>query len=372
MMSNADMELPYDDAKEMLLVDDLDNKEFRRELLDVMYEEIPAPKNKEVKKKEVLMELWDAYNKDFEKIEGMTLIRGEKIPEGIYHLVSEVIVRHTDGTYLLMQRDSKKHFGGMWEATAGGSALQGEDALACAIRELREETGIESEELTEVGRVTGHDTLYIEFLCITDCEKDCVILQEGETSAYRWVSKDELISMKKDELVTERMQRFVGELKPSDITYVLGNNKFNYRVCAVIISDNKILAMHDERSPYYYLPGGRVQMGETAEHAVVREVEEELNITPRIIRPLWLNQGFFIEDVDHLNYHELCIYFLMDVSDTDLLQKGEKFTLRERHHTHIFEWLAFDRLEDEYFYPVFLKSEIYNLPETFTLRMENE
>ena len=60
-----------------------------------------------------------------------------------------------------------------------------------------------------------------------------------------------------------------------DITYVSNRKKFNYRVCAIIISNNKILAMHDERSPYFYLPGGRVQMGETAEHAVVREVEEE-------------------------------------------------------------------------------------------------
>ena len=40
-------------------------------------------------------------------------------------------------------------------------------------------------------------------------------LQEGETSAFRWTTKDELISMKKDELVTERMQRFVDELLPS-------------------------------------------------------------------------------------------------------------------------------------------------------------
>jgi len=64
------------------------------------------------------MEVWDAYNKEFEKIEGMTLIRGEAIPDGVYHLVSDVIVRHADGTYLLMQRDSRKHFGGMWEATA--------------------------------------------------------------------------------------------------------------------------------------------------------------------------------------------------------------------------------------------------------------
>lgn len=119
-----------------------------------------------------------------------------------------------------------------------------------------------------------------------------------------------------------------------DITYVSNRKKFNYRVCAIIISNNKILAMHDERSPYFYLPGGRVQMGETAEHAVVREVEEELNITPKIIRPLWLNQSFFTEDVDKLNYHEICIYYLMDISGTGLLEKGERFTLHEGHHIH--------------------------------------
>ena len=46
MMPNADTELPYDGAKEMLLVDDVDNKDFLRELLESMYEELPAPKKK--------------------------------------------------------------------------------------------------------------------------------------------------------------------------------------------------------------------------------------------------------------------------------------------------------------------------------------
>ena len=46
MMPNADMELPYDGAKEMLLVDDVDNKEFLTELLEAMYLELPAPKKK--------------------------------------------------------------------------------------------------------------------------------------------------------------------------------------------------------------------------------------------------------------------------------------------------------------------------------------
>lgn len=159
------------------------------------------------------MELWDAYDGDFNKIENMTLVRGESIPKGVFHLVCDVIVKHSDGTFLLMQRDFRKHYGGLWEATAGGSALQGEDAETCARRELREETGIAVDHLVEVGRVWKDQTIYTEFLCVTSCAKDSVTLQEGETVAYRWVSRDELIEMKEDELVTQRMQTFIEELQ---------------------------------------------------------------------------------------------------------------------------------------------------------------
>ena len=46
MMPDADRELPYEGAKEMLLVDNVDNREFLRDLLTVMYDELPAPKKK--------------------------------------------------------------------------------------------------------------------------------------------------------------------------------------------------------------------------------------------------------------------------------------------------------------------------------------
>ena len=157
-----------------------------------------------------------------------------------------------------------------------------------------------------------------------------------------------------------------------DISFMFENDKFNYRVCAVIIHEGKILAMHDDRSPYYYLPGGRVAIGETAEKAVVREVQEELGVTSKIVRPLWLNQAFFTEDVDNLHFHELCIYFLIDITDTDLLARGKQFSLNEGGRTHTFEWLEFERLKDEYFYPLFLKKEIFNLPSVFTLLTETE
>ena len=46
MMPEADKELPYEGAKEMLLVDNVENKEFLRDLLEAMYDELPAPKKK--------------------------------------------------------------------------------------------------------------------------------------------------------------------------------------------------------------------------------------------------------------------------------------------------------------------------------------
>lgn len=112
-----------------------------------------------------------------------------------------------------------------------------------------------------------------------------------------------------------------------DITFNTEQGRFNYRVCGMIIHEGKILAMHDQRSPYYYLPGGRVQLGETVEEAVLREIREELEIDAKIVRPLWFNQGFFTEDVTGEQFHEICIYFLMDISHTDLLSKGEQFVL---------------------------------------------
>jgi len=157
-----------------------------------------------------------------------------------------------------------------------------------------------------------------------------------------------------------------------DITFKTESGVFNCRACALILSGGKILAMRDGRSPYYYLPGGRVHVGETAEEAVIREVREELGVEAKIERALWLNQAFFTEDVSGDRYHELCVYFLMDISGTDLLSRGESFTGAETGRIHRFEWLAFERLKDEYFYPRFLQEDIFRLPDRFTLRTEWE
>lgn len=139
------------------------------------------------------MELWDLYTADGIRT-GKTMSRGEKIPAGYFHLVCDVLIRHADGDYLLMLRSQeKKIYPGRWESTCGGSALVGEDALACACRELKEETGIVCEELKQIGYTVQerNNAIHVSFLGITDCPKDSISLQPGETEGYRWVSQEE-------------------------------------------------------------------------------------------------------------------------------------------------------------------------------------
>lgn len=46
LMPDAELELPYEGAKEMIMVDEVENKEFLRDLFDSMYPELPSPKKK--------------------------------------------------------------------------------------------------------------------------------------------------------------------------------------------------------------------------------------------------------------------------------------------------------------------------------------
>ena len=49
LMPSAPLEIPYEGAKEMLLVEDIDNREFLNKLVNAMYDELPAPKPKKKK-----------------------------------------------------------------------------------------------------------------------------------------------------------------------------------------------------------------------------------------------------------------------------------------------------------------------------------
>lgn len=160
------------------------------------------------------IELWDAYHGDG-TLAGCDLIRGEKIPDGLRHMVAEVFVMHRDGSILLMQRDfAKPNYPGFWESGASGSVLKGESAIDGARRELSEETGIiAKEDLEDLYCVVTATTIYRGYLCVTAIPKEEIQLQEGETVAFRWVNEQKFREVfYSDQFVDglrERLREFV-------------------------------------------------------------------------------------------------------------------------------------------------------------------
>ena len=153
------------------------------------------------------MEIWDLYDEHGRKTgETWERSRARDIPEGRYHVVSDVLIRHRDGDFLLMLRDPNKDvYPGCLEASAGGSALSGETPEEAARREMLEETGLKSEKLELIGTVRrpqSHSVIY-SYLAVVRCEKDSVRLQPGETVGYRWVDTPTFMRMIREEPVLQ-------------------------------------------------------------------------------------------------------------------------------------------------------------------------
>lgn len=151
------------------------------------------------------MEIWDLYDEQENKTgETWERSRAYEIPEGRYHIVCDVLVRHQDGSFLLTLRDSQKEmYPGCWEASAGGSALAGETPEEGARREMLEETGLQPEklELISVTRKPETRSAVYAFIAMVDCLKDAVRLQEGETVDYQWIEPSAFLHLLREEPV---------------------------------------------------------------------------------------------------------------------------------------------------------------------------
>lgn len=141
-----------------------------------------------------MTEQWNAYRNDG-RLTDVILYRDAPIPDGLYHLVVEAIIQHSDGDLLFVQRaHNKPSYPSHWEASAGGSALLGETAEQAIRREVFEETGLRLNHLDRFQTFFNdeHHCYFNCFLAKTDQEKSDVRLQASETAAYHWVPLTEL------------------------------------------------------------------------------------------------------------------------------------------------------------------------------------
>lgn len=162
------------------------------------------------------MEKWDLYTKYREKT-GKEHIRGEEIPEGLYHLAVHVWIRNSKGEYLLSRRAADRPtYPFFWE-TVGGSVLQGETCIEGAVREVKEEVGITlSPESGQLAFTKIRDTVNGEkfrdildvWVFYYDGEADLTAATTKEVAECKWLRSDQIYDLFQEQKLVPTLDYF--------------------------------------------------------------------------------------------------------------------------------------------------------------------
>ena len=145
-----------------------------------------------------MAEFWDIVDEHGVKT-GRIQERGKAMQKGDYHLSVSVWIQNHQGEFLISKRVPTKIAPNMWETT-GGSALAGEDSLAAALRETKEELGVSLNphngqrfKSYTYPHSSGDGAAYIEvWVFQQDIDLSTVVLQPEETCDAMWASKSEI------------------------------------------------------------------------------------------------------------------------------------------------------------------------------------
>ena len=143
------------------------------------------------------MEAWDLYTQDRVKT-GQTMLRGDRVPEGLFHLQVHVCIFNEQGEMLIQQRQStKRWYAGLWDYSVGGSAVAGDTSLAAAERETLEELGLRVSLAGRKPAVTRWygsiiDDYYILPLNVVLSD---LHLQREEVQAVRWAGREDILAL---------------------------------------------------------------------------------------------------------------------------------------------------------------------------------
>jgi len=140
-----------------------------------------------------MAELRDLYDINSNKID-KTYRKGDLIPEGYYPMVVMVVIRNSNGEFLMQKRVESK--GGDWGVT-GGHPKSGETPIEGIITEVKEELGLDFSKENFIEYDSGCDgkDCYKMYFVTKDIDINDITIQQEELSEVRWFTMDELKSM---------------------------------------------------------------------------------------------------------------------------------------------------------------------------------
>ncbi len=155
------------------------------------------------------------------------------------------------------------------------------------------------------------------------------------------------------------------------VTFKAYDIRFTYRIAGIVIHDGYVLfqSITDPGlEPFWFLPGGRAELNESAAETLKREIQEELGVEATIERLVYVVENFFAAPDDGTPQHELGLYFLITFPPNSYLYERQEHIERvdEAGHQIEFDWLPLAKLERLAVQPHFLRKALQNLPEQIT------
>ena len=126
------------------------------------------------------------------------------------------------------------------------------------------------------------------------------------------------------------------------------NTVFGVRATALILQNGKLLVTKDNGK--HYTIGGAIQVNESTEEAVVREVREELGVKAQAGQLAFVVENCF--EQDGVSYHNIELHYLVD------LLEDAPLTMQEDEKRQPCEWIDIDKLESINLVPAFLKTAL--------------
>ena len=138
-----------------------------------------------------------------------------------------------------------------------------------------------------------------------------------------------------------------------DITIDVDDYKLNVRAAGVMIHNGKVLVHKNVNSDYYALIGGRVEIGESSEDTIKREIKEELGKDIKIKEYISTIENFF--EIKGSKYHEIMfVYGIEFINEEDKKIDYVMKNIEGKDYLQ-YEWIELDRIEEYTLLPKVLK-----------------
>ena len=135
--------------------------------------------------------------------------------------------------------------------------------------------------------------------------------------------------------------------------------EFHVRTCGIIKQENKFLIMKVNKTSYYHIPGGHIEIGEDSEQAVIREIKEEIGCDVKEAKLFSIEENFWMRN--NRKCHGIEFYYIIKPKQKIKMQVCEKIENDKGEEKLLnFKWVTLEELKDIDLRPSNIKDMLIN------------